>query len=312
MPAPEEHPLKLVKGLTQPAREVRLRSLPRRPAEPVTPLRAVPVPEDATPTDAAVGQVAALLARLDEEPVTDEPSDGPAGPAPVARVPALAPTDDATAPTAASRDDVVSDAAGSAGDTTGSAGAAAEPAEHTGAPAADPTAPAAGRAVQPPAGHRRVVIGLLALVLVAVAAVAVVLGHRWYVARAVDAAHQAALAAAKQETVNFVSVSAASVDRDLQRISAGATGEFKDEFTRGQEKVRAAVVENKVDSRGTVLRAGLVSGDRRSATVLVAVDATVKNAKAPDGRLSHYRIQVELARDRASGTWLVSRLQFVG
>ena len=79
--------------------------------------------------------------------------------------------------------------------------------------------------------------------------------------------------------VNFVSISAASVDRDLQRIAAGATGDFKDEFTRGQPQVRAAVVENKVDSRGSVLRAGLVSGDRRTAVVLVAVDATVKNAQ---------------------------------
>ena len=50
-----------------------------------------------------------------------------------------------------------------------------------------------------------------------------------------------------------------------------------------------------------MLRAGLVSGDRRRAVVLVAVDATVKNVKAPDGRPSHYRIQVDLVRDRDSG-----------
>jgi Mce-associated membrane protein len=38
----------------------------------------------------------------------------------------------------------------------------------------------------------------------------------------------------------------------------------------------------------------------------------VKNTKVPDGRVSHYRIQVDVARDPASGHWLVSRLQFVG
>jgi Mce-associated membrane protein len=107
-------------------------------------------------------------------------------------------------------------------------------------------------------------------------------------------------------------VSAATVDRDLQRIVDGATGDFKDEFTRGQAQVRAAVVENNVESRGTVLRAALVSGDRRFAVVLLAVDATVRNAKTPDGRVSHYRIQVEVSRDADSGRWLVSRLQFVG
>jgi Mce-associated membrane protein len=154
---------------------------------------------------------------------------------------------------------------------------------------------------------RRVLIGLLLAALVA----AGVFGSRLYTDRSLDAAHQAALAAAKQTTVNFVSVSASSVDRDLQRISAGATGEFKDQFTRGEPQVRAAIVENKVESRGSVLRAGLVSGDSRSAVVLVAIDATVKNVKAPDGRVSHYRIQVDMARD-SSGAWLVSRLQFVG
>jgi Mce-associated membrane protein len=154
-------------------------------------------------------------------------------------------------------------------------------------------------------------IGAAAALALALTA-AVLSGYHWYQDRALDEAHQQALASAKQTSVNFVSVSASSVDRDLQRIVAGATGDFKDEFTRGQAQVRTAVVENKVESRGTVLRAGLVSGDRRSAVVLVAIDATVKNVKAPDGRASHYRIQVDVTRDGKSGAWLVSKLQFVG
>ncbi|MEU0562658.1 hypothetical protein [Dactylosporangium sp. NPDC006015] len=157
---------------------------------------------------------------------------------------------------------------------------------------------------------------LSTVVLVVVMCVALtgagVFGSRWYGDRMLDRAHQQALAAAKQTTVNFVSVSAASVDRDLQRIVAGATGDFRDEFTRGQTQVRAAIVENNVESRGTVLRAALVSGDRSAAVVLVAVDATVRNAKSPEGRASHFRIQLDVAHDRGSGRWLVSRLQFVG
>lgn len=162
------------------------------------------------------------------------------------------------------------------------------------------------------ARRRRMLVGCLVVVLVAALAAAGFYGRQWYVDQAVQSARQGALAAAKQTTVNFVSVSAASVDRDLQRITAGATGEFKDEFTRGQAQVRAAVVENRVESRGSVLRAALVSGDRRTAVVLVAVDATVKNVKVPEGRPSHYRIQVDMVRDQDSGAWLVSRLQFVG
>ncbi|MGN9777081.1 hypothetical protein ACTMS0_15150 [Micromonospora sp. H33] len=187
------------------------------------------------------------------------------------------------------------------------------------APDDDPTAadddPAAAddrAAATAGSGRRRVLIGLLVALLAGSLALAGLYGHRWYGHRALEEARQGALAAAKQTSVNFVSVSAASVDRDLQRIADGATGEFKEEFTRGQAQVRTAVVENKVESRGSVLRAGLVSGDRRRAVVLVAVDATVKNAKAPAGRAAHYRIQLDLVHDRDSGQWLVSRLQFVG
>src|SRR6266498_3230525 len=125
----------------------------------------------------------------------------------------------------------------------------------------------------------RLLVAVLAAALAGALVTAGSYGARWYADRQLDAARQQALAAAKQLTLNFVSISASTVDRDLERIVAGATGEFKDEFTRGMPQVRAAVVENNVESRGTVLRAGLVSADRDSAVALVAIDATVKNTE---------------------------------
>jgi Mce-associated membrane protein len=176
-----------------------------------------------------------------------------------------------------------------------------------------PRIPTATRTRAPaPAGRWRLLVAVLALLVAGCLVAAAGAGRHWYDTRQLDRAHQQALAATRQTALNFVSISAASVDRDLQRIAAGATGEFKDEFTRGMPQVRAAVVENNVESRGTVLRAGLISGDRDSAVVLVAIDATVKNVRAPDGRLAHDRIQVDLAKRAQAGGWLVSRLQFVG
>jgi Mce-associated membrane protein len=150
----------------------------------------------------------------------------------------------------------------------------------------------------------------LVVLLVAATAGLVLAGRPWYQHQRLADARQAALAAARQTTVDFVSISAETVDRDLQRIVGGTTGEFKEEFTRGLPQVRAAVVENKVSSTGTILRAAIVSADLDSAVVLVAMDASVRNVGAPDGRLSHYRIQVDVVLD--GGRWLVSRLQFVG
>jgi Mce-associated membrane protein len=178
-----------------------------------------------------------------------------------------------------------------------------EPSQPTPPPARRP------RVGRPP---RPSVVWLLAAILVLALAALGWSGMRWRDANQLQSAHQAALAAAKQTTVDFVTISASSVDSDLQRIADGATGDFKDEFTRGMPQVRQAVVENQVESTGAVLRAGLVSGDLDSAVVLVAVDASVRNVGAPDGRISHYRIQVEIALDAGTGRWLVSRLQFVG
>ncbi len=163
-----------------------------------------------------------------------------------------------------------------------------------------------------PGRRDRLVAWALLVVLAAVLVAGGLLGRRWYDQRQLDEARSQALAAARQTCVNFVSISASTVDSDLKRIADGATGQFKDEFTQDTAQVKAAVVQNKVDSHGTVLRAGVVSADRHSAVILVAVDATVKNTSAPDGRLSHYRIQVNMARDAASGRWLVAQLQFVG
>jgi Mce-associated membrane protein len=165
----------------------------------------------------------------------------------------------------------------------------------------------------PRAGARRWRIATWVLVPLLLAAVAAagVSARQWYDQRQLDAARQQALAAARQDVVDFVSISAATIDRDLKRIVDNATGGFKDEFTQDMPQVRAAVVENKVVSQGTALRAAVVSASRSTAVVLVAVDATVRNTDAPDGRLSHYRIEVTLAPDSA-GRWLVSNLQFVG
>ncbi|MBY8874894.1 hypothetical protein K7640_23990 [Micromonospora sp. PLK6-60] len=292
----------------------------------------IPAPRRGMARPGRPGDIENLLERLDEEPAVD-PTHGPDGavardttgaaqrgradlrravddpvddpmwadePAPVDDPAAVEGPTDAVGPSA--REDGTADPAVDGPDAT--AGSSAGKRMGTAEPM-PPAEPASG-------GRRRILVGLLVAVLAAALAATGVHGHRWYADRAIEQARQQAMAAAKQASVNFISVSSASVDRDLQRISTGATGDFKEEFTRGRSQVRTAVVENKVESRGSVLRAGLVSGDRDRAVVLVAVDATVKNVKAPKGRPSHYRIQVDMVRDQDSGQWLVSRLQFVG
>jgi len=154
-----------------------------------------------------------------------------------------------------------------------------------------------------------VVLGVL---LVAATVLAIVAVSRWQDQRQLEAVRQEALAAAKQAAVNFVAISDSTVDSDMHRIIDGATGDFKDQSVSNRATFKDQVVANKASSTGTVLRAAILSNDSDSAVVLVALDATVKNTGTPDGRLSHYRMQLSMARDAGTGKWLVAQLDFVG
>jgi Mce-associated membrane protein len=153
---------------------------------------------------------------------------------------------------------------------------------------------------------------VLTLLLLASMIGASVWGVQWYRDREMREGQQEAVAAARQTVVDFFSISASTVDRDVEQVIQGATGTFKEEYESGKEELRTAVIENKVRSEGKVLRAGLVRGDADSARVLVAADANVKNANSPKGRKVHYRVQVEMSYDEKSDRWQVADLKFVG
>lgn len=152
----------------------------------------------------------------------------------------------------------------------------------------------------------------LVLVMVAATVTAGIVGYGAYQDYRVREGHKEASAAARQTVVDFLTISAASVSKDLNQVLEGSTGEFRRQYESGMSEVRTAVVENKVASTGKVLRSGVVSGDEDSAVVLVAVDARIKNVRTPKGRKAHYRVQVDMVYDDKQDRWLVSRLEFVG
>ena len=124
---------------------------------------------------------------------------------------------------------------------------------------------------------------------------------------ALESARNAAVAAARQQIVNLDSLSYQTIDEDLARVLAGATGTFKDQFSRAQKDLKPVILQNKSVSTGSVLFAGVVRADTDTATVLVAVDRTVKDATQPSGAVAHDRWRVDL--EKHGGRWLVSDLE---
>ncbi|BCJ37893.1 hypothetical protein Athai_53960 [Actinocatenispora thailandica] len=183
---------------------------------------------------------------------------------------------------------------------TGAAGARRKPWQPVGA--------VVGRAWRSLAATR-VAVAVLAVILAGALGAGGYAGWRHYQHRQDEKARKAAVSAAETTVSNFMSISTKTVDHDLKRVLTGATGDFRTQFKNGMGQTKTAVVENKVTSKAHVKWAGVVTSKRRSATVLVAMDATVKNTNAPKGRLAHYRVKVTMAEQ--NGRWLVSELQFV-
>lgn len=154
------------------------------------------------------------------------------------------------------------------------------------------------------------VLGGVLVVLVAVALAftvrLVIVDHQ---VGADDDRRQAVLQAARQQALNFTTIGYKTVDRDIDRVIAGATGDFKASYQQNRKTIKETVTKNKSTSKGEVLDAGLVSIDSDSAVALVVADASVTNVAYKKPTLRNYRMQLDLAK--VGDRWLVSDIQFV-
>lgn len=173
----------------------------------------------------------------------------------------------------------------------------AEPAEST-------------KGASPPRRRFSVLVIGLSLATVVVLALGVVVGLQWQDGRDQDRLRQEAINVARMQSVNLMTINPDNIDKQLQVMLDGATGEFQRQFTGVRDTFAQVVRDGKVSSEGSVDEAGISQLADDSATVLVAVRATVKNAETPpEGKPRLYRISVEL--QRKDDRWLVSGMQFV-
>jgi Mce-associated membrane protein len=144
----------------------------------------------------------------------------------------------------------------------------------------------------------KVTSAVLALVLLALLVSAGLFGREWREAARQEDREAAVLDAARD------------VDEDVQRVLDGSTGAFREQYEASLAQLKELSVANQAVSEGTVLEAGLVSLDDRSARVIVVADSQVTNSSTRTPQPRHYRLQLDLSL--ANGEWLTSDLQFVG
>ncbi|WP_246442493.1 hypothetical protein [Rhodococcus triatomae] len=162
-----------------------------------------------------------------------------------------------------------------------------------------------------PAPRRRprmwtVIACVVVVALVAVAAL-LALGLRADDAR--DARRQAYVDAARQTILNLTTIHPDTAREDVDRLLAGASGEFAQEFEGRADPFVSVVADARVATEGEVIVAGLETETDSSATVLVAARAIVSSADQPEPSPRDFRMRVTITD--TDGELTASRVEFV-
>ncbi len=166
-----------------------------------------------------------------------------------------------------------------------------------------------------PRGRLDAALYVLVVLLTCALVVGGVLGWRTHGDRA-DAAveserYGAVLASARTEVLAFVNIDYNDAQSSIDKVAAGATGDFREQYTSSAEDVIKVLTDNESVMTGEVVYAGVAEVDQDSATVIAATTGTVSNTQTdnePVARSFRLRLELQLVK----GRWLTSDLAFVG
>ncbi len=156
------------------------------------------------------------------------------------------------------------------------------------------------------------------LALVVLLAVAVALGGvlAWHAQQQRDHAAAAqerygdVLASATAQADAFVNLRHDDARAGVDRIAAGATGEFRERYTQARDRVVAALERDRSVLAGQVLWAGVVDLHGGRATVIAATTGTVTSRRTGGQPVPRdFRLRLDLVLE--DGRWLTSDLRIV-
>lgn len=115
-----------------------------------------------------------------------------------------------------------------------------------------------------------------------------------------------ALDAAQNFAVTLTSTDPNAVDQNFTDILGGATGDFKDTYTKASSRLRKMLIDNKVATRGIVLDSAVKSATTTKVVVLLFVKQSVTNSASPDPRTDF--TDVTMTMEKVNGRWLASEV----
>jgi Mce-associated membrane protein len=145
-----------------------------------------------------------------------------------------------------------------------------------------------------------------AVVIIAVVAGAGYEGWLLFQQHQTDVAAAQARDAAQKYAVTLTSTDPNAVDQNFTDILNGATGDFKDQYTKASSLLRKALIENKVATQGSVLDSAVKSANPHTVEVLLFVQQSVSNSSNPEGGVEVNAITITM--EKVAGRWLASKV----
>lgn len=167
----------------------------------------------------------------------------------------------------------------------------------------DPTSDTEGERNWP----RRIRLAALAILVVGALAGSGFLGWQLWQLRQVEQAGDAAQQAAVEYAQVLTSIDSNKVDENFAAVLDGATGEFKDMYSKSSTELRQLLIDNKASAHGVVLESAVQSATKDKVVVLLFVDQSVRNASVPDPRIDRSRIKMTM--EYVDGHWRASKVE---
>lgn len=124
-----------------------------------------------------------------------------------------------------------------------------------------------------------------------------------------DAQRAEFVTTAQDTVINLTTIKPDTAKEDVERILAGASGEFKAEFDGREDPFVSVVKEAGVTTVGKILESGIESEDGNTAKVLVAARADVSTPDGAQNGPRDFRMRVTVTDD--GGTKTASKVEFV-
>lgn len=156
------------------------------------------------------------------------------------------------------------------------------------------------------AGRGFLVPALIGALIAALAAAGFV-GWKFWQQHQIDQAGEAAQRAAVSYAQVLTSVDSNNVDENFKQVLDGATGEFKDMYSKSSVELRQLLIENKATAHGVVVDSAVQEASKDRAVVLLFVDQSVANTKLPDPRIDRSRMKMTL--EKVDGSWRASKVE---